>query len=654
MDELLQTINGVQDATMLLDDAEFMARVLALGVGQRQRLREAMKSRGRIRASDFDAALKVAARAAKVPPQPASPYDVDADPIAVLRALRPDNRHIVLAPEHLPLLVAMMSDDPPAFEELVTAWRTAKVPDVKGLVDHIRRQLKAQEQAAEDESAILAGGPDVNTFVTQVQNAILDQMPDAVFVRSGDLVRLRTIQVGDPETDETSLMLKPGTTVIHPVLPEWLSVKMSAAGIRFYRMTDRGPRDSRAPVADLRYLLAVSEDTRFPLLRGVSMVPTLTRNEPGYDASTQMYLAFPEGAFPPAPLHPSRQEAMKALARLRAPFAEYTFVSDADRSVAISMMLASVVRSAMRTCPMHAFRASVMGGGKTKFNNIAGVMATGDGPAHIAFSDRDEENEKRLTTALMYGTPVISIDNVGRGVPVTGVFLCQMLTENPVSTRVLGEHRRALLDTTSLVVVNGNNLTIRDDVTRRSVRCRIDTGGVDPKTAVHSFDPVDMVKEHRAQLVVDCLTVVRAWVEAERPLPDGYRQMPSFADYDLIRGPLLWLGEADPAITQQGLFEEDEDFHRRADVLQALQECFGDAEFTSKDVVADLQGDAHEAMQRTLMGHVRTFNAITVGTLLGTFADQPTGPFILRRTVDAHTTKNLWRVMPTIDAMEDF
>jgi len=56
----------------------------------------------------------------------------------------------------------------------------------------------------------------------------------------------------------------------------------------------------------------------------------------------------------------------------------------------------------------------------------------------------------------MAGDPIISIDNCER--PITGAFLCSMLTETEVQARILGLSERRLLPNNSLVIANGNNL----------------------------------------------------------------------------------------------------------------------------------------------------------------------------------------------------
>jgi hypothetical protein len=54
-------------------------------------------------------------------------------------------------------------------------------------------------------------------------------------------------------------------------------------------------------------------------------VPTLTRQEPGYDPASGLFLAYPKEAFPEPPENPTRADAEAAFARLSSPFREYIF-----------------------------------------------------------------------------------------------------------------------------------------------------------------------------------------------------------------------------------------------------------------------------------------------------------------------------------------
>ena len=129
------------------------------------------------------------------------------------------------------------------------------------------------------------------------------------------------------------------------------------------------------------------------------------------------------------------------------------------------------------------------------------------------------------------GDPVILIDNVTGD--LEGNTLCTALTQETIQARVLGLSEVVRLSTRSLVLATGNNLRLKGDLTRRAVVCRLDAKMANPEERRFDFDPVAEVRQSRASLVVDALTVLRAFIDAGKPVvlsPFG-----SFEDWTLVR-----------------------------------------------------------------------------------------------------------------------
>ena len=85
---------------------------------------------------------------------------------------------------------------------------------------------------------------------------------------------------------------------------------------------------------------------------------------------------------------------------------------------------------------------------------------------------------------------------------------------------------------------------IRGDLTRRTLRCRIDAKVEQPENRVFSNDPVEEARKARPALVVAALTILRAYHVAGRPQKPN--PLGSFEAWsDLVRGALMWLGAAD-------------------------------------------------------------------------------------------------------------
>jgi hypothetical protein len=326
---------------------------------------------------------------------------------------------------------------------------------------------------------------------------------------------------------------------------------------------------------------------RFPVLAGVVHAPVLRGDgsvltEAGYDPATGL-LFDPLGVeFPPVPDHPTRDDAMKALGELAAIVKDFPFVTPAHRSVALSGLLTSVCRRALATAPLHAFSAPIRGSGKSKLVDIASVIATGLEAPVVAAGATEEELEKRLVALLLEGRPLITIDNCSRA--LGGDFLCQILTQATVKPRILGKSETPTCSTGALVMATGNNFVAVGDLERRTIVCKLDPKCEAPETRVFSFEPVAVAKERRPALVVAALTVLRAYHVAGRPgRPDP---LGSFEDWsNLVRGSLMWLGEADPVGTMAEVRASDPTTAQLRQVMAAWSDTFGREGVTVSQVI---------------------------------------------------------------------
>ena len=191
----------------------------------------------------------------------------------------------------------------------------------------------------------------------------------------------------------------------------------------------------------------------------------------GYDAATGLLLL----ALPPMPAikqRPSRDDALAALALLNALLDEFPFVSDADRSVALSALMTGVARGAMQVAPLHAVTAPAAGTGKSYIIDIASAITTGEIAPVIAAGRDEAETEKRLGAMLMIAQPIISIDNLNGD--LGGDFLCQAIERPIINPRVLGRSETLRIENKVTMFVNGNNIRLVGDVGRRTILCSLD------------------------------------------------------------------------------------------------------------------------------------------------------------------------------------
>jgi putative DNA primase/helicase len=155
---------------------------------------------------------------------------------------------------------------------------------------------------------------------------------------------------------------------------------------------------------------------------------------------------------------------------------------------------------------------------------------------------------------LMEGDGCVAIDNCET--PLGGEFLCQALTQPSLKVRVLGKSVMIEVSTAALFTATGNNLTFVGDMGRRALLCQLDPGVERPELRKFAFDPVQVVKNSRGELVAAALTILRAFHVAGRPFQVA--PLGSFADWsNLVRSALIWLGCADPCDTMDKVRKAD-------------------------------------------------------------------------------------------------
>jgi hypothetical protein len=270
---------------------------------------------------------------------------------------------------------------------------------------------------------------------------------------------------------------------------------------------------------------------------------------------------------PPIPDRPTRDEAMAALGILKELLAEFPFKNDESRSVALSMQITPVVRSALGAVPMHAISAPAPGTGKSYLMDIAAMIAFGDLCPVFSMASKDE-TEKRLIGAAL-AQPIIAIDNISE--LLASDFLCQLTERQVLQPRGLGKSDMPKLRNSSTVFGNGNNLRVAADQVRRTLFGRLDANMENPEQREFKGNPISSIAADRGKYIAAILTAVRAYIVRGRP-----GKLPSYPSYeawsDNVRSALVWLGEADPLSTIAALRTEDPVRVARAAVFNAWAE----------------------------------------------------------------------------------
>ena len=333
--------------------------------------------------------------------------------------------------------------------------------------------------------------------------------------------------------------------------------------------------------------LAREGQWRLPVLTGMINCPTLRADGsildlPGYDAQTGLLFDPQEVRFPALPRDPDRDMALRALGYLKELISTFPFVSEGDRAVALSAMLTALVRRSLPTAPLHGFNAPTAGTGKSMLVDLASLIATGRPAPVIAQGKSQEEMEKRLGAALIAGDVLIAIDNCEE--PLGGELLCQTMTQTSLKVRILGTSINAEVPSNAAIFATGNNLTFEGDMTRRALRATLDAGLERPELRAFDRDPLAMVTERRGDYVSAGLTVLRAFHIAGRPQQRA--PLGSFTDWSRwVRDALIWLGEADPCDTMEGMRGADPKLEALTAVLEGWREVIGLQPANVRDVI---------------------------------------------------------------------
>jgi hypothetical protein len=411
------------------------------------------------------------------------------------------------------------------------------------------------------------------------------------------------------------------------------------------------------PLRLAEHMIARPDQWKIPTLTGIIETPTLRRDgsllaDEGYDGESGLLLDMGGVTFPAIPDAPTCEDALKALKFLKRPLGDFPFVADgpkgksASRSVMLSAMLTALVRRSLRSAPMHGFSAPTPGTGKTLAVQVAAVIATGHEVTAMSQGANAEEDEKRIFSVLMQGDQVVLVDNVTR--PIGGNALCTILTEEFWQSRMLGFSRNASVATNVLMTASGNNLIFEGDMTRRALLCRMDAGIENPEGRSFDMNLKKWVPANRVKLVAAGLTVLRAFVAAGRPGLDKLSAFGSFEEWsDLVRGAIVWLGEADPCLTRSHIAADDPVKAELGEFLTAVHAARGAEWFTAGELLAikETENAPHgDSLMEVIESTVSRVNKKRLGQYLKSHENQIIGGLRLQASFDEHRKINLYRI----------
>jgi hypothetical protein len=157
------------------------------------------------------------------------------------------------------------------------------------------------------------------------------------------------------------------------------------------------------------------------------------------------------------------------------------------------------------------------------------------------------------------GKPIVHFDNVESGGVYGNSGIDRALTSITVDDRILGTSRNTgAIALQTCWFLTGNNLCPAKDAYRRWLPCNIVTDEEHPeeRKGLKITDLRGYILEHRAELVRDALTILRAHALAGRPVGD-WGALASYEAWDrIIRGAVHFATDLDCCTTLRTAAEE--------------------------------------------------------------------------------------------------
>ena len=504
----------------------------------------------------------------------------------------------------------------------------------------------------------------------------------------GDVLTLRQAPKPEPgagvEVPEGTLLFGPATTghicVILDDATRWL-VNGSLGS----------PRKSDAEFILARYRsdLLDSDRPSLRVLRGIVDSPTLRHDgtliqRPGYDEVSGFYADFRPSDWQGLPKRPSRKATEAALATLYDLVAETPFAEPLHRAVWLSALLTVVARVYARgNVPLVVFSANVPGAGKGTLVDVLATIATGRAaakwsPVSGRKVDAEGEERKRLMAIALAGYRIVCIDNIREGDPLGTPALDAALTSGTddapgmIADRILGETSTSEAPWRCLVCATGNNLTVRGDMARRALMCRLSSPDAEPETRVFRRHPrlLDHVRSERSRLLIAALTILVAHRDAlERGKAEPLPRIGSFGSWsDRIRSAVAWIDPdgCDPWVGNAEIKADAQP--EQAEALQFLgawHRAFGSREIRVREIEerchqpdGDLTDPRYDADLAEAVAHLSiapprgkaALNTRSLGRWLLAHRDRP-GPFVLREGKRITGKPTLWFVESQTDSI---
>jgi hypothetical protein len=417
-----------------------------------------------------------------------------------------------------------------------------------------------------------------------------EELEPTIFVQSG-----RLVQIGRDKEHKAVIM--------HMGIPEIKNALTKACDFFTLRKVPNTeneyvPKPASPPKEIAEAILALSPSKwPFKQLDAIVETPvvrpdgTILQN-PGYDEVTKLYYA-PHKGMQECKVSdcPSKKEVQNARAILEDIIDEFPFVDQSDMANMLALMFTPIIRPAIkRHVPLALIDAPKQASGKGLLADIVSIIATGEAASILTAPGNDEEWRKEITSILMRGSTIISIDNLPSRLQSSK--LDAVLTADWWIDRLLGGNTMVKVPQRATWMATGNNIKVGGDLARRCYRIRIDPKMSKPWTRAgfKHEDLATFVSEHRAEIIAAILTLVRSWFVADCPIDKTILSMATFTGWARMTGSILKHAGIEGFLGNLNKLYDEMDVENAqwALFLQAWKDTFGEKAIPVKMLVASI------------------------------------------------------------------
>ena len=443
------------------------------------------------------------------------------------------------------ILAALLADnaarcDPPLPEEDVhkiakSAGGYAPTPEgaTFSFSPNGRHEPADDETAQRELPSLDAGDRNLPNISAQAWAALVAANEPAFLFRYGGLsVRL------DPD-------LRGGKTVI-ALTEHRLRHELARCGRWFKESKNGGLADAMPPVDVVRDMLAAAAPP-LPVLDAITVAPTfapdgsLLVTEGYHPAGRAYYAPAPGFAVPSVPGHPTHQDIAHARTLLCEDLlGDFPFVGRDELAHAVAVMVLPFARALIDgPTPLHLIEKPSPGTGATLLADTLMYPAIGRNLAALTEGRDEEEWRKRLTAVLRTSPAAVFIDNLKERLDTAA--LAAILTTGEHEDRILGTSDAIRMPVRAVWLASGNNPTLSNEITRRTVRIRLDAHQERPwlRRGFRHPNLHEWVREQRPRLCLAVLTLVRAWLAEGQPRLADAPLLGMYEDWSRVIGGIL-------------------------------------------------------------------------------------------------------------------